>query len=299
MTNEEVRERLLWSLDQKIDHAVGTIDAFMKKTGKEVYISFSGGKDSTVLLDIARRFIDKDVEAVFCNTGNEYPEIVKFVRTIDNVTIIHPKIKIPHLLEKYGFPLISKEESQKIRQAQTTSSSYLRDVRLHGRVYKGRVYGKISEKYLYLVDEPFRISEQCCEWLKKKPFRQYEKESGKLPVIGITISESRLRFKQYVRRGGCNLFGEKKQASFPISIFTDKDIYEYINRFNLPICELYHKGYERTGCMFCGFGAHIDNRRFSLLYEHNPKLYYTMMGYTNNKVTYHDALLKAGVELPE
>ena len=49
------------------------------------YVSFSGGKDSTVLLHIVREMYP-EIEAVFVNTGLEYPEIQKFVKSFDNVT---------------------------------------------------------------------------------------------------------------------------------------------------------------------------------------------------------------------
>lgn len=83
MTIQELNTRQGWTLSQKIDHAVGTVEAFLSRTGKVPYVSFSGGKDSTVLLDIVRRFVDRDIKAVFCNTGNEYPEIVRFVRSTE------------------------------------------------------------------------------------------------------------------------------------------------------------------------------------------------------------------------
>lgn len=80
MTLQELRERQAWSLDKKCDHALGTIEAFVNRMGglDKVYISFSGGKDSTVLFHLARR-IYPDILAVFLNTGNEYPDIIQFV----------------------------------------------------------------------------------------------------------------------------------------------------------------------------------------------------------------------------
>ena len=108
MTIQELNTRQGWTLSQKIDHAVGTVEAFLSRTGKVPYVSFSGGKDSTVLLDIVRRFVDRDIKAVFCNTGNEYPEIVRFVRSTENVTIIRPGITVRKVIGKYGFRLYRK-----------------------------------------------------------------------------------------------------------------------------------------------------------------------------------------------
>ena len=73
----------------------------------QVYVSFSGGKDSTVLLHIARE-VRPDIEAVFVNTGLEYPEIQKFVKTFDNVTILRPKMRFDEVIKKYGYPIIGK-----------------------------------------------------------------------------------------------------------------------------------------------------------------------------------------------
>jgi 3'-phosphoadenosine 5'-phosphosulfate sulfotransferase (PAPS reductase)/FAD synthetase len=93
MTYDELKQRQDWTLEQKIDHSVGVVSTFLAKTDGKGYISYSGGKDSEVTLDIVRRFVDKTVPAVFCNTGNEYPEVVKFVRQTDNVTVIRPEIQ--------------------------------------------------------------------------------------------------------------------------------------------------------------------------------------------------------------
>ena len=78
-----------------------------------IYVSFSGGKDSTVLLNLVRRFIDPNTKAVFCNTSNEYPEIVYFVRQTENVTIIRPNMTFKQVVAKYGFPLVSKQQAKR------------------------------------------------------------------------------------------------------------------------------------------------------------------------------------------
>lgn len=83
MKLDKLKEKQAWSLSQKIDHALGVIDQFYQRLDGNVFVSFSGGKDSTVLYWLARR-IYPDIKAVFCNTGNEYPEIVKFVRDMKN-----------------------------------------------------------------------------------------------------------------------------------------------------------------------------------------------------------------------
>ena len=82
-----------------------------------VYISFSGGKDSTVLMDIVRNRLHYNIEACFVDVPTQYPELKKFAQTWDNVTILKPKISFVQVCEKYGFPLISKEVSQCVGEA--------------------------------------------------------------------------------------------------------------------------------------------------------------------------------------
>ena len=178
MTYEELKTRQGWTLEQKIDHGIGTVEFFLSQVNSKGYISFSGGKDSTVMLDIIRRFIDKNFPAVFCNTGNEFPEILRFVRNTDNVTIIRSEISIKQVIEKYGFPLVSKEQSQYIRQAKHTNSEKLRNIRLYGSI---NGIGKIAERWKFLIEAPFNVSEKCCDFLKKNRSKNIVREQVCIP----------------------------------------------------------------------------------------------------------------------
>lgn len=108
----ELQSKQAAPLNVKIALTKQRIREWVYEYGEDgVYVSFSGGKDSTVLLHIVRELFP-NIPAVFCNTGLEYPEIVKFVKTFDNVEIIRPKLSFFKVCEKYGFPLISKEVSE-------------------------------------------------------------------------------------------------------------------------------------------------------------------------------------------
>jgi 3'-phosphoadenosine 5'-phosphosulfate sulfotransferase (PAPS reductase)/FAD synthetase len=161
--------------------------------------------------------------------------------------------------------------------------------------------GAIPEKWKFLIKAPFDVSEKCCYILKKHPCHEYERNTGEVPVIGTMAAESRARRTEYLRRNGCNVFAGKHVASYPLSIWTEADVWQYIKRYNIPICELYRdKQCQRTGCMFCGFGAHLDRgKRFEMLYRLHPALYRKMMAYKNNDVTYRQALRAIGVPLPD
>lgn len=286
-----LRERQGWTLPQKIDHSLATIDAFVSRLGgpDKVYCSFSGGKDSTVLLHLCR-VLYPDILAVFCSTGNEYPEIVRFVNeqkaTGANIQIIRPKITPREVWAKYGFPLIGKESADKIHKIRVNPASKT------AQTFLGNGYFCLAKRWRYLLTESYEVSPACCKKLKKDPFHLFEKETGRRPITGVMASESKMRAGQWVRSGGCNVFGEKS-ASRPLSIWTEEDVWNYIHRENLAISEIYHKGAKRTGCMGCGFGAQFDDdERFSILLKEHPKCYDMVMAYQNNGTTFREALRK-------
>ena len=86
ITREILNERLNWTLNQKIDHSLFTIENALTYSNGNAYVSFSGGKDSTILLHLAK-IVKPDIKAVFFNTTNEFPEIYKFIKEIDCIKI--------------------------------------------------------------------------------------------------------------------------------------------------------------------------------------------------------------------
>lgn len=121
-TMDELKHLRSQPLERKVRITQTRIIEWYEHYKGQVYVSFSGGKDSTVLLDLARR-IYPDIEAVFVNTGLEYPEIVKFVQTVDNVTILKPKKRFKEVVEEYGYPVISKEVSHAAEYAHRKDGS--------------------------------------------------------------------------------------------------------------------------------------------------------------------------------
>lgn len=96
---------------------------------------------------------------------------------------------------------------------------------------------------------------------------------------------------------GCNAYESETPTSQPMSFWTEQDVLQYIVDNDLEICSVYgdivsidEDGMEydaslgcgelkctrcpRTGCVFCGFGAHLDKEpRFIRLRETHPRLY--------------------------
>lgn len=310
MDLKELQERQRWSLQKKIDHALFTIETFISRTNGQCYVAFSGGKDSSVLLDLVR-IIDKTIPAVFVNTGNEYPDIIKFVRHLRddkgyNIVELHPKMTPRQVWAKYGFPLVSKACSKGLYEIDHARDREKVLSRLRTAREKGGSFCIVGERWEWLMQEDFKVSHLCCKILKKDPSKQYAKETGRHPIIGTMASESRLRAMEYIYSGGCNSFGEKgkKIRSTPLAIWMEDDIWGYIRERNLEICDVYYKGCRRTGCVGCGFGCWVnEDERFRILYQLYPKYYEMVMNYTNNGHTYREAVRKVmqvtGKELPD
>ena len=301
MTIDELKTRQSWTLHQKIDHTVGAVEAFVSALKGKVYVAFSGGIDSTILLDICRRFVDPNMKAVFCNTGNEFPDIVYFPRQTENVITILPEFLVKQVIEKHGFPLVSKEQAYFIWQARNTKSEKLLDRLIHGKKgYTGRTLGKIYNKWQFLINAPFSVSNKCCDYLKKQPFAKYEKVTGERPIIGTMAEESRLRLQSFLRRESCNVLTGGKENSQPLLFWTSSDIWAYRDKFEVSYSPIYDlPGVNSTGCMICGFGADKNIDRFYTPFDLCPKAYEMFMGYENNGVTYREALHYLGIDLPD
>lgn len=110
---KELQAAPMWRKEQITQARI--MEWYFKFKG-QVYVSFSGGKDSTVLLHIARR-IFPDIEAIFCDTGLEYPEVRQFAKSFDNVTTIRPKLRFDEVIKKYGYPFIGKEVAERVYNA--------------------------------------------------------------------------------------------------------------------------------------------------------------------------------------
>lgn len=298
----------------KVEKTKQRIKEFYDHYNGEIYISFSGGKDSTVLLDVVRSMYP-DIEAVFCNTGLEYPEIVKFVKEFDNVTILKPKKTFKQVISEYGYPVISKSVSNTVRLARKNieeGKDTLRVRQIKG-LEKGSKFNK--GKWQFLLDAPFKISDQCCDELKKKPFKEFERITGKKPITGILADEGGIRQEAYLKTG-CNNF--KKGVCKPLGFWTEQDILQYIKQNNLKICSIYGEikekgqiegqitidnknyseleltGEHRIGCMFCMLGSHLEKspNRFERMKKTHKKQY----DYCINKLKLGEVLDYIGVK---
>lgn len=162
-----------------------------------------------------------------------------------------------------------------------------------------------KKKWLPLCQETqFRISHYCCNVMKKNVLKGYQRKTHRVPYLGTMAEESRLRTQKWIQHG-CNAFDSAKQVSAPLSFWTEQDVLHYIVQEGLEIASVYgdivtvdDNGCEyagsligdqcslkctkcdRTGCVYCGFGCHIEKSpRFVRLAQTHPRQYeYCMDG---------------------
>ena len=306
----------------------------------DVYVSFSGGKDSTVLKHIVDNMSGIGrVPAVFVNTGLEYPEIQQFVKAIkageydcfnSDVEILRPEVRFDEVVKKYGYPVISKEVSNTIDGARNSLKKGVYSLRLCKLGVLRHEYGGLEDSGLYdyektlsksmyrqdkwrfLLDANFSISSYCCDVMKKRPTKNFEKVTGRKPIIGTMAQESQNRRTAWLRNG-CNAYNGKRQTLQPMSFWTEQDVLHYIKKYNIPYCSAYGEiqikqqsadivpgqtnlidylgcyepedvlettGCDRTGCIFCMFGCHLEEapNRFQRLKETHPRQYKYCIG---------------------
>jgi hypothetical protein len=242
---------------------------------ENVYFSYSGGKDSTVLLEMVAVFCKEygyTLYVAFCDTGLEYPEIRIFAEAnakriaekygINMVFVrLRPDMNFRDVLIEYGYPVISKEVSKIVygaRHSKDKKQSYINKLKGLNPDGSYSEYKQRYKKYEILLQAPFEISNRCCVKMKEQPAMRYEMETGKKPIVATMADESKQRLDGWCKTG-CNAFDFG---------------------FAMDAIPLKTTGCDRTGCIFCGYGCHLNKgiSRFQRLKETHEKLYNYCIG---------------------
>ena len=216
------------------------------------------------------------------------------------------------------------EQYKSLQMGVIPSGSEYRLRRLNGELKdrKGNYSQFNQEKYKFFLDAPFDISDMCCMEMKHKPAFAYEKQTKRKPILAVMASESTMRTQKWLQ-DGCNAFNVTRPHSNPMSFWTEQDVLLYIKENRLPICSVYGNvitddeetgqttladfmdmeefelgrpilhttGCDRTGCVLCGFGCHLEKEsRFERLKQTHPKFHNLLYVLKNNGITYAEAI---------
>ncbi|HEU6436597.1 MAG TPA: phosphoadenosine phosphosulfate reductase family protein [Nitratidesulfovibrio sp.] len=290
--NDELTRRQALPLSEKIDMTLSRIRDWYKAWDGMVSVSYSGGKDSTLLLHLVR-MLYPDVPAVFANTGLEYPEVVKAVKRTPNHVVLRPKMSFREVISRYGWPIASKKIARGVsilrhptERNQNIRRLYDIGINRYGKEVAGY---KVPAQWRFLVDAPFEVSDMCCAVMKKGPAASYEKATGRMPFVGTLAADSKARQRDYLKFG-CNAYDMTHPKSRPLSFWTEQDVLAALVEMRIPIPAVYGRiargddgllrttGVRRTGCTFCCFGLHMDHldgthNRFEQMAVTHPRLY--------------------------
>lgn len=203
------------------------------------------------------------------------------------MTRIKPQMNFRRVIEKYGYPLISKEVSRYISIARSCPDGKVAQKFIpnnpHDLKY-GMGYSMV--KWTDLKNSDIPISHMCCDKIKKEPAKKFEKETGLHPITAMMACESRLRRNSWLKNG-CNAFDTERPISNPMSFWMEQDVLQYLLEYDIPYASVYGDivagkkgklkttGCDRTGCVFCGFGCQSEKEpnRFQRLKQTHPKLW--------------------------
>lgn len=284
-------------LDMHVTEAMHRIEELYYETDGHFYVSFSGGKDSTVLLALIKMCEDiytipKDgIPAVYSNTGIEMGVTVDFVKWVKenyypNTQIIRPKHSFDWVLKEYGKPVKSKLRSEFLNRWHTgrRTDNVVRNL-VDGITRNGKRASltMLADKDMHMLHDEFPIipSQACCRILKKTPFKTYAEANGiKGYIYGIRTDEGGARsMNAILHKGGkiCTTISGGYIQKAPIVDWSDSIEEEFIKKYNVPLSEAYTKyGFNRTGCMACPYAMDVD-RNLMYLYYHEPNRYKAAM----------------------
>lgn len=233
-------------LKGKITLAREVLKALFEATDN-VAVAFSGGRDSLVALDIARR-IRPDIPVMMVNTGIEFPESIKYVRRLAkdwnlNFYEVKPKVDFWKLTEEQGIPVAGRG-----------NTTFMRDLSRRADV---------------------KLSNSCCRRMKETPARQFYREHKIEGVVtGLRVSESLMRKLNFADYGALRYSSTYNTLiAWCLYAWRDEDITEYISTYALPLNPLYEMGYQRVGCWSCLQDMLYKDSRLFTLQEQHPKLY--------------------------
>ena len=268
------------SLDEKIEWSKTVIVRALAAL-KMPSLSFSAGKDSTVLLHLVRQFAP-NIITIWGNTTIEFPECIQFAKTLKkewnlNFYEARPERSFWWIVENYGWPLMGKTFGVGGVAHKESREQFFDDL-----AERGELTGD------YAIQAEVPISSACCTFLKERPSEKLQKALGVDGVfLGILASESRQRMFNFLQHGEWYKPKDGIWRCHPLAIWTDDDIWAYIRRFDVPYAALYDMGYytdfgdkichKRNGCMFCGMDIKFKDNHLSIMRRTHPKIWDFLM----------------------
>ena len=206
----------------KKKRAAQRIREFIEAAGYEHETHVSVGGLDSITLSVFITSLGYDVPAISCS-ALEDKSIQEVHRALGVIRLQSYKTKV-QVLNEVGFPVISKKIAGRIDMLQHANekNKTVRHAIITGECGAQGHFAKNSrmqlpQRWLRLFggwdpDEgqpyqhpDFKVSKDCCYWLKEKPADDWAKEHNSWPFLGIMASEGGQREEALVEHG-CNYF---------------------------------------------------------------------------------------------
>lgn len=283
----------MFNLELRVEDAKSRILSVYERTKGKCFISFSGGKDSTIVamlyLMLKKEGRVGEIPLVFSDTKVEFDAIYSYIdwfsKNIQEVTYLQIEKPFAKILKEDGKPALSKLKSACLATYQKQLAEGNPDVFKVARVrnmVEGSYGYRVPNKYFHFLHEDFdiRISSKCCDYLKKKPFHKYEIEQGMEGFItGIRSSEGGIRKQQAKTCTTMSRVTRSKSIihSMPIHDWEDDIVEEFIKEYKVPLSRAYTEyGLRRTGCVGCPYSTDLGTQ-LEVLHKHEPNKYKACM----------------------
>ena len=283
------------TLEIAVEDALFRIKREYKRTNGQIYLGFSGGKDSTVMAHLIKMAeLPTDIPFVFANTGIELEATLRFVQEFDypNIHIVKPRKPFAQVLKENGKPALSKLKSEALSTYhKNIDNNPMQFSRVRQLVTGERERGgvklgtpasqRLANKHYHFLhpDLGFQVSNRCCSYLKKYPFADFEKEHQMRGSFnGMRTAEGGTRSLMLT---SCVRVDRKKGEEFyfstPIFDWSNEVVDLFIKKYNIRLSDAYEKyGMVRTGCMGCPYGRNVE-QELKILYDHEPNRYKATM----------------------
>ena len=277
-----------------------------EENGKNYAVSV-GGLDSITLLIFVRKVLGDHVRG-FSVSSLEDMSIQQIHKKL-GVERIASTMGMTKVLNNVGFPIFSKGLADDLEHLQIPPEeadyrkTYYNHALMTGETgpwgkFRKSEHMKLDDNILELFGgawashrpdlqckcAPFKVSAQCCKIMKEGPLHEHQKKHNIWPFLGMMQIEGGQR-RYSLRKYGCNYVGKNTARSCPLNHFSRQDLLQLVLDLDVPVPEIYgtierdKKGKlrttkaQRTGCVMCGFGLHLEKRphRFDRIYYADPK----------------------------
>lgn len=302
-TPQRIRDRMVqlgehqaMTISEKFEKSVELMKSYMGKV-KKIFIGWSGGKDSTLVIDLVLATGLSNYEIVYVDSGVEPSETTDYIEVFSKLRgfefkILKPPTTFWQMVITHGWPILGGDRFSMPGSAKANAEQ----ARKQGEPKRAAAIAKAG------------LSGACSNVLKVAPMDRYAAYVGSdCTAMGLMALETRQRMLVWLQKGDFYWHkGNKKWIAWPIWFWKPADVIEYFRSNGIPMCALYDPGrLDRNGCQACGKAYKWPDNNWIDTYRFHPEImdeYMVKRGLAKRlwelKKIYHaDQIMRFGLNL--